>query len=146
MSLRWTERDFEDWRLRKGPHADPAPQEEAPASDKTCSLAGSRKIGTKAHRQMNKWEAKFAQTLEYRKHAGELVWWAFEPIRIRLANGTFYRPDFVTVDKAGRTEVFEVKGYFREAARIRLKVAVEKLPYRFYLVRQHKGELQVVPV
>jgi hypothetical protein len=156
MSLRWSAQEFEDWRLRKGAHGEEVRQERGVAkavqmiearTGQASKLAGSRRIGPhKAHRGMNKLEAAFAQTLEYRKQAGELVWWEFEPFRIRLANGSFYRPDFVAVDTAMRTEIYECKGHFREAARVRLKVAVEKLPYPFYLVRKHKGELRVTPV
>ena len=108
---------------------------------------GHTKAAKKAKpKGMNKWEAQFAERLECQRVAGDLTWWAFEPFRIRLADGTFYRPDFVTVDKDGRTAIYEVKGHFREAARVRLKVAVEKLPYPFFLVRKHKGELRVTPV
>ncbi len=95
---------------------------------------------------MNKWEEAFARTLEYRKAVGEIVWWAYEPFRIRLADGAFYRPDFATVDLDGRTSIYEVKGHYREAARVRLKVACEKLPYPFYLVKRTKGEFRVVPL
>lgn len=139
---RWTEQDVLDAQARRA--AGTVRVEPKPV--KACALAGSRKIGTKNLRGMNKSEAQFAQKLEFQKVAGDIVWWGFEPIRIRLANGTFYRPDFVTVDKNGRTAIYEVKGYMREAARVRLKVAVEKLPYPFFLVRKHKGELRVTPV
>lgn len=109
-------------------------------------VPGGHTKATAKPKGMNKWEAAFALTLEYQRSIGELVWWDFEPFRIRLADGAFYRPDFVTVDKEGRTAIYEVKGHFREAARVRLKVAVEKLPYPFYLVRKSKGELRVTPV
>lgn len=140
MSLRWSTQDFEDWRLRQGAHAAPAPSPEADAKPK-C-----RGPKVDARRGMNKTEAEFAQHLEYKRVAGELAWWAFEPFRIRLADGTFYRPDFATVDTYGRTEIFEVKGHMREAARVRLKVAVEKLPYTFYLVRKVKGKMRITKV
>ena len=156
MSLRWTPEQFEDWRLRKGAHGEEARQERGVAkavqmiearAGQTSKLAGSRHMGKyKPVRGMNKLEAAFAQTLDYRKQAGELIWWGFEPFRIRLANGSFYRPDFVAVDTEGRSEIYECKGFMREAARVRLKVAVEKLPYPFFLVRKHKGELRVTPV
>jgi hypothetical protein len=159
MSLRWTEQDFDDWRNRKGAHAEPSLSEvrsvkkaartlesrsEAVRSE-TISLA-NLVPGRKPRGEMNGLEAAFAQILKYRKQAGELTWWAYEPFRIRLADGAFFRPDFVTVDKEGRTAIYECKGLMREAARVRLRVAAEKLPYPFYLVRKHKGELRVTPV
>ena len=144
MSLRWSSQEFEDWRLRRADHA-AAAKTQAPKQAEAKQRA-NLKPGKKLKGGMNKWETEFAMQLEYRKQAGELVWWAFEPIRIRLANGAWYKPDFVTVDKQNRTEVYEVKGHWREAARVRFKVAVEKLPYRFYIVRKSGDQLVVTPV
>lgn len=144
MTIRWSAADVEQYEARGVARAVRSIEQR---SDKACQLAGRKKAGRpKAERAMNKTEAEFAQHLEFRKAAGELVWWAFEPFRIRLADDTYYRPDFVTVDKSERTEIYEVKGHMREAARVRLKVAVEKLPYKFFLVRKHKGGLRVVRV
>lgn len=142
MTLRLTESDLVEIQRRRAGWAQRfAPEPRRP------KLAGSKKVGPKPKaRGMNKWETEFSQLLEARKQSGEIVWWAFEPFRIRIANDCWYRPDFVTVDAAGKTSVWEVKGFMREAARVRLKVAVEKLPYPFYLVRKHKGELRVTPV
>lgn len=144
MSLRWSAQEFEDWRLRRGAHGEAAPQSEARKVE--AKQHANLIPGRKPRGGMNGLETAFAQQLKYRKQAGEIVWWAFEPFRIRLADGTFYRPDFVSVDPEGRTSIYECKGHMREAARVRLKVAVEKLPYPFFLVRKHKGELRVTPV
>lgn len=100
----------------------------------------------KKSKGMNGLESEFAASLDYRKHEGEITWWGYEPFRIRLADGCFYRPDFAAVDAQGRTSIYECKGHMREAARVRLRVAAEKLPYPFYLVRKHKGQLQVTPI
>lgn len=135
MTLRLTESDLAEIQRRRSAWDKPATRPEP-----------KRRKEVRKRREMNKWEAQFAQTLEVRKQAGELIWWAFEPIRIRLADGAFYRPDFVTVDRQGRTEIYEIKGHFREAARVRLRVAAEKLPYPFYLVRESKGQFKVMPV
>lgn len=135
MTLRLTESDLAEIQRKRSTWDKPATRPEP-----------KRRKEERKRRGMNKWESQFAQTLEARKQAGELIWWAFEPIRIRLADGAFYRPDFVTVDRQGRTEIYEVKGHMREAARVRLKVAVEKLPYQFYIVRKHKGGLRIAKV
>lgn len=136
MTLRLTEQDLADIQRRREKWTrkpDPKPDK------RDANLIP----GKKPKAGMNKWEEKFAAQLDQRKRAGELIWWAFEPFRIRLADGAFYRPDFVAVDKDGRTSIYEVKGYFREAAKVRLKVATDKLPYPFYIVRKSKGEMTV---
>lgn len=137
MTLRLTEQDLADIQRRQSAWRAPTRAVE-PRKERRDAVAPKR--------GMNAWEAEFASQLEARKAAGEITWWAFEPIRIRLASGAWYKPDFVTVDKHHRTEVYEVKGKWEEAARVRFKVAVEKLPYQFYIVRKHKGELRVTKV
>ena len=44
--------------------------------------------------QMNKTEAAYAQELEARKNAQELLWYAFEGVTLKLADGCRYTPDF----------------------------------------------------
>lgn len=139
MTLRWTEDDLKAHQERLSER----PQRISPKQHRSDPRDANLIPGRKPKGGMNKWEAKFAESLEARRKTGELIWWAFEPFRIRLANGAFYRPDFVAVDKDGRTAIYEVKGYFREAARVRLKVAAEKLPYPFYIVRKNKGDMEM---
>lgn len=110
------------------------------------TTAAKKAKEAKKKKGMNKWEESFARTLEWQRSIGQIAWWGFEPFRIRLADGCFFRPDFVTVDLQGKTAIYEVKGHFREAARVRLRVAAEKLPYPFYIVKKSKGQLQVTPL
>ena len=71
----------------------------------------------------SKLEERFAGELELRRRAGELCWWAYEPVRLKLGEGATYCPDFGTVDADGRFELWETKGFRREASIVRLKVA-----------------------
>lgn len=91
---------------------------------------------------MNKTEAGYAMELEARKLAGEIAWFAFEAIKLRLADGAWYTPDFAVLRVVGdlqdhdALEFHEVKGGFiREAALVRLKVAASMYPFRFLLVQ-----------
>lgn len=149
MTLRWTEGELQAIRNRQQGWLKPPPVSQVP---KPAQAAPKRPLKPKKVRApvkpkgMNKTEEAFSHVLTQRQQAGELKWWGFEPFRIRLADGCFYRPDFVTVDASGRTAVYEVKGHMREAARVRLRVAAEKLPYPFYLVRKADKELLVTPV
>lgn len=85
---------------------------------------------------MNKTEAAYAQELELLKAAGVIKFWRFESIRLRLADGTFYTPDFLVVLSDDTIEIIETKGFMREAARVRLNVAADIHPFRFYLARK----------
>jgi hypothetical protein len=83
---------------------------------------------------MNRLERDYAACLESLKRAGVFDWYEFEPMRLRLADGTYYRPDFGVV-RGGILEFHECKGFMREAARVRLNVAADKFPFPFFLVR-----------
>lgn len=90
-------------------------------------------------RGMNSWERQRARELEAMQRAGEIDSWAFEAVRLRLADGTFYKPDFM-VAKGGVIYLEEVKGRMREASRVRLNVAARLYPmFRFVLLRRQKG-------
>jgi hypothetical protein len=87
---------------------------------------------------MNRTEAAYAQTLEARKQAGEVVWWEYEGITLKLADDTRYTPDFAVMLANGEMEMHETKGFLREDAWIKLKVAARQFPFRFWLVKKVK--------
>lgn len=81
--------------------------------------------------QMNKTEAEYASFLELRKHAGEIVWWKFEGLKFRLADNTFYTPDFAVMTAQSELEAHEVKGFWQDDARAKIKIAADLYPLRF---------------
>ncbi len=92
---------------------------------------------------MNSLESAYAHRLDTLKLAGEVKWWAFNEIRLRIAGGkkqAWFKPDFAVQFSDGRFEMHESKGFMREAACVRLKVAAEKFPFRFILVTRVAGE------
>jgi hypothetical protein len=88
---------------------------------------------------LNRTEAEYRDMLELRKRAGEIAWYAFEPFKIRLADRTFYDVDFGVMLSTGELEVHEVKGGFiTDDGRVKLKVAAEHFPARFFLCQKVK--------
>ena len=85
--------------------------------------------------QMNKTESEYYQLLELRKRAGEVVWYRFEGVKLRLADNTFYTPDFAVMLITGEMEMHEVKGFWTDDARVKIKVAAEQYPFRFIAVK-----------
>lgn len=73
-------------------------------------------IGRLKPGQMNKTEAAYAAELEQRKYAGEILWYAFEPWKFRLADKTFYTPDFGVLRADHQVECHEVKGFWQDDA------------------------------
>jgi hypothetical protein len=94
-----------------------------------------------ARRGMNGTEAAYAAHLGMRQLAGEIVGWKFEAVKLRLADGAFYKPDFLILFSDGRIEFVETKGgLWREAARVRFRVARELFsPIVFRAIRKGEG-------
>lgn len=90
---------------------------------------------------MNKLEARFAtEVLELQRLGGQIQWWAYEPMNFRIGGTAFYRPDFVVVDGIGQVVAYETKGHWREAARVRIKIAADRYPWvRFVGVQLASG-------
>jgi hypothetical protein len=91
-------------------------------------------------RGMNGTEAAYAAHLGMRQLAGEIVGWKYEAVKLRLADGAFYKPDFLVILPGGAIELHETKGHWREAARVRFKVARELFaPIVFRAIRKGEG-------
>ncbi len=89
--------------------------------------------------QMNKLEASYAGYLEGLKRDGYLAWYEFDAIKLRLAGNTFYTPDFLVMRADGTLEVHEVKGHWEDDARVKIKVAADKFPFRFIAITKERG-------
>lgn len=70
-------------------------------------------------------ERRYAMHLTMIKAAGEIADFARCGIKLRLADKTWYQPDFVTVRPDGSMTFIEVKGFWRDDARVKIKVAAE---------------------
>jgi hypothetical protein len=84
---------------------------------------------------MNKTEASYGQRLELLKASGEVLWYAFEGVKLRLADNTFYTPDYAVMRSNGELEVHEVKGFWSDDARVKIKVAAALFPFRFIAIK-----------
>ena len=81
-------------------------------------------------------EAEYARVLESRRQAGEIAWYAFEGVTFKLAADTRYTPDFAVMLADGMIEMHEVKGFWRDDAKIKIKVAAEMFPFRFVALKK----------
>lgn len=100
---------------------------------------GNRALGRLKQGVMNKTEAKYATHLEQLKVLGEISWYSFEAWKFRLANKTFYSPDFIVMRSTGELEAHEVKGYWEDDARVKIKVAAQMHPLQFIAVMWNKN-------
>lgn len=89
---------------------------------------------------MNKLETAYAAELARMVSQGEIASFEFEGVSFRLARGAWFTPDFAVWHYDGRLELHETKGFWREAARVRIKVAASKYDRcRFVAIRLVKG-------
>jgi len=86
---------------------------------------------------MNKTETRYANYLENAKLQGTILAWAFEPVKFRLAKKTFYTPDFMVITR-DQIQLHEVKGFWRDDARVKIKVARETFPWFRWVAVQWK--------
>lgn len=88
---------------------------------------------------MNKLESAWADVLRERERSGAVAWFRWEGITLKLGHDTRYTPDFAVVLSNGEFECQECKGpFFRDDAKVKLKIAADLYPMRFVLVRRDK--------
>lgn len=86
---------------------------------------------------MNGQETEYARMLEARRMGGEILWWGFQTIKLRIGHAAWYTPDFQVLLALGQIEIHEFKGHWEEAARVRIKAAAGLYPWlRFVAVRK----------
>lgn len=110
---------------------------------------GVRARGRHKTGEMNKLEREYADHLRLRMAAGEVAFFMFESVKFRLADNTYYTPDFFVMGAGGEIEFHEVKGLWQqkqgparvgwqEDARVKIKVAASMFPFYFFAVSKSK--------
>lgn len=92
--------------------------------------------------KLNKTEAAYGQLLDADPEVKE--WWA-QSVTLLLAPDLRYTPDFFVVRSTGALEFHEVKGFERDDARDKFKMAAEIHWWAtFIMVRREKGVFNVI--
>ena len=87
---------------------------------------GRRKPG-----EMNGTERKMADFLEAKKQAGEVLSYWFEAYTFKLAKDTRYTPDFAVMLANHELQFWEVKGFWRDDAKVKIKIAAKLFHHQF---------------
>ncbi len=87
---------------------------------------------------MNKTEAAYGFYLSELQNKGEIREFKFEAVKLILGNRCSYTPDFMVVRPDGTLEFHEVKGFWRDDARVKIKTAADKFPFVFIAANQTK--------
>ncbi len=99
------------------------------------AAAGRFALGRLKTGERNKTEAAYEAFLEALRMTGSVAWFKFEGVKLRLADNTFYTPDYAVMLSNGQMEMHEVKGFWQDDARAKIKIAAELYPFRFLAVR-----------
>lgn len=79
---------------------------------------------------MNKTEAEYAKELDRQQVAGLILGYKFHPMRIRLADNTFYEVDFLVMHADQSLCIHETKGgYTSEKGQLKIKLVAEVMPW-----------------
>lgn len=91
--------------------------------------------------RMNKTETKYAECLETQRRAGKILFWRYESVKFRLADRTWYIPDFYIMRPDGTLEIHETKGWMEDDANVKIKTVAEQFPeFLFVLVKWDEGD------
>lgn len=111
------------------------------------TIAEARRLGLavparpKSPDGMNGTERLFAWLLDQAVRDEWLLRWWREPFRLRLAGHTTYKPDFLVWPKCQtRLSIVEIKGFMRDDASVKIKVAAEIYScFDWWLVYKGRG-------
>lgn len=129
--MRWTEDEFTKFQDKRGVRGS---VDHADTSDPPFKLAGRRALGRLPVGAMNKTEKAYQEYLWMLCRSGQVLWFKFEAFKLRLADKTFYSPDFGVMTDKGQMEMHEVKGFWEDDARVKIKVAAALYPFQFIAV------------
>ena len=83
-----------------------------------------------------KLEQRYDELLGQRLAAGEILWYRYEGIRLRLGKNSNYTPDFALMRADGQLELHEVKGSWQAKnqrdGKTKLRVAAGMYPFTFF--------------
>lgn len=104
--------------------------------------------------RMNRWEADYEERMLRCRVPWDILWYAFEPVSLRLpGTKNFYRPDFLVIrvlvpghaDSVPTVEFHEVKGFLRDDARDKLKVAASVHPWATFKLATPRRIVRGIP-
>lgn len=89
---------------------------------------------------MNRLETAYWQHLLTLRAQGEILDCMWQPIKLNLSPGQActYTPDFMVVRLDGTLEFHETKGFWRDDALVKIKVAADKFPFVFVAVQRKR--------
>lgn len=97
-----------------------------------------RALGRLPKGKMNKTETAYSQRLEAERLMGKIIGWKFHPMRVRLADNTYYEVDFLVLHDDMTLAIHETKGGFvTDKGQMKIKLCAEVMPW-FRMIKATK--------
>jgi hypothetical protein len=95
----------------------------------------------KAAGVMNQTETRYAELLRKRQLAGEIESFTYETLKVKVADGSWYCPDFMVI-RTNHIEFHEVKGSYMldRLGHSKLKQAADKYPEFRWVMQVYKNK------
>lgn len=110
-------------------------------------LSAKAKGRAPAPKGMNKTEESYSQRLEALRWVGDVLYWGFEAVKVRIGRNCWLTPDFLVMYPDGHLELHDTKGrkgktyYAEDDAIVKARAAGANFPIPMYFVfRRHDGE------
>lgn len=88
---------------------------------------------------MNKTERQRAIELETMRRTGQIAAWWYEALTLKLADDLRYTPDFLIQENDGTLRLEETKGFWRDDAKAKTKMAAKLFPFPLRALRKENG-------
>lgn len=109
--------------------------------DVTCGHVSKPRIRQKLGGKLNRTEAEFLEYLQSRYSCPRDAF-GVQNVTLEIANGCRYTPDFSAFGILTEPTFWETKGFMRDDAAVKIKVAARAFPAcRFYLVTKRAKKL-----
>lgn len=104
-----------------------------------------------APKGLNKTEESYSQHLRLLHLAGDILWWGFEAMKVRIGKNCYFSPDFLVMYADSRLELHDTKGrkgktyYAEDDSIVKARATSANFPLpMFFVFRRSDGEWEKV--
>ncbi|WP_175837078.1 hypothetical protein [Burkholderia anthina] len=104
--------------------------------DTGIALSRMRSLGRLRTRKVDAAIEAYGELLATLRLRGDVLWFRANPIKLRLADETYYGPNFAVMVASGHLEMHHVMDAAKNEPLTTVKIAAEQFPFRFVVVHR----------
>lgn len=109
---------------------------ELPRKAAEVGTAPMRSLGRVRTRKVDAAIEAYGELLATLRLRGDVLWFRANPIKLRLADETYYGPNFAVMVASGHLEMHHVVDAAKNESLTTVKIAAEQFPFRFVAVHR----------